>query len=165
MTTVKLDSKVGAGAGQALERHVPRLYANLGTRIVGVVELAVVERTEPAPDEDKDPSVKLAIKHLEVANDEQDETVRKAMRALHVQRTARGTLTEDGDIELSDQTLRLVGDMLHDIEAARLRVLADSWARYAEQATMTELTVTQLREELVTVARGLRAGLGYGGGE
>jgi hypothetical protein len=165
MTTVKLDSKVGAGAGQALERHVPRLYANLGTRIVVVAEMAVVERTEPAPDEDKEASVKLAIKSLEVANEEQDETMRKALRALYMQRTARGTLTEDGEIELSDSTLRLTADMLQSIEAARLRVLAGHWAHYAEQATRSELTVTQLREELVTVARGLRAGLGYGGGE
>lgn len=160
-TVIKLDAKLAGAASDAIEGIAKALYLRPGIRVVGIVELAHVERTEPAPDEDKDPTVKLAIKHLEIANGDQEEPLRKAMRALKVGRTAYGTLTEDGDIELSKETLRLTGDLLVSVEAARLRAAIAHWARYAQQGTTTQLTASQAMQELKTVADGLYAALGW----
>ncbi len=157
MTTVKIDPKPAANATFALEPLTTRLYANPGMRIVAVVELAHVERTQPAPDEDKEASVKLAIKHLEVARDEQEEYLRKVLRALYLHRTAQGKLDEAGEVELSQRTLELAGGMMDALEAARLRIAILSWRDYARQALHGKLTQAQLREELKTIGDGLGA--------
>jgi len=157
MTIVKLEAKVATHAADALGLHVDALYANLGRRIA---ELAAVERNEIAADEDKDAYVKLQVKHLEVAADRAEEPVRDALRALHAQRTAFGTLNEDQEVELSDETLARLGGELNAVEAARLHVLVDEWARYAKQAAnASSLTATELRHEPGIVADALRAGV------
>lgn len=149
MTTIKLDSKPATAAGDALAPHATRLYANPGVRILGVVELAHVERTEPAPDEDREPSVKLRISHLEIANSEQEDALRTAQRALYLNRTAQGTLGEDGDIELSKHTLSLTAGILASVEASRLRVALDHWAVYARRVLNTSnVTISEMRHEL-----------------
>lgn len=160
MTTVKLDAKVASHASEALGLHVDALYAHLGRRIVVIAELAATERNEIAADEDKDAYVKLQVKHLEVAADRAEEPVREALRALHAQRTAFGTLTEDHDVELSEQTLTALAGDLNAVEAARLHVAVDEWSRYARQAAnSSRLTESELRHELGIVADALRAAL------
>jgi hypothetical protein len=159
VTSVKVDSKLGGNASISLESHVSRLYHNPGMRIVGVVELAHVERTQPAPEEDKEASVKLAVKHLEIANSDQEDHLRQAMRALYLHRTAQGKLDEAGEIELAEGTVRMTAGMLNAVEAARLRVALKHWVDYAEQAQRSDLTVTQAMKELDTLAKGMRAAL------
>jgi len=151
---IKLDGKLTAG--DSLARHAQNLYRRPGMRLVGVVELRHVERTQPAPDEDKEASVKLRITGLEVANAEQEDTLRKAMEALYIHRTAHGTLDDAGAVELSERTLEMTGDLLHAIEAARLNVGAAHFADYARRAAaVANATVAELRHELEAVAKGL----------
>lgn len=158
MTTAKIESKLAAPAEAGLEPHVPGLYAAPGRRVVGVVELRHVERTEPAPDSDKTRSVKLAITHLEIANTKQETAVREAMSALYLHRTADGTLDQTGQLELSDRVLELTGGELHAVEAARLGVSVRHWATYADRVLSTQgITQSELRAELKTIAKALRA--------
>lgn len=158
MTAVRLDSKLATNAQLGLEPFVPALYAQPGKRVVGVIEVAHVERTEVAPGEDKEPSVKLQVKHLEIANEDQTDVIHEAMRALYLQRTASGTFTEDGDIELSGRTLQLTAGRLADVEVARLRVGLSHWAQYAYHVLATSNpTATELMHELKTVVDGLYA--------
>lgn len=160
MTAAKIDGKLAAAAAAGLAPHIASLYANPGQRIIGVVELRHCERTQPAPDEDKEPTVKLRMTHLEIARPEQDETLRQVLRALYLHRTASGTLTEDGELELSDQALRLAADSLHALEAARLRASVELWRRQARQVlALKDPTVTDLLRELKTIADGLEATL------
>lgn len=157
-TTAKLDSKMSRAAQDGLEGWVLPLYATPGKRIVGVIELAHVERTQPAPDADKEPSVKLRITHLEIANDEQENILREAMKALHLHRTAYGTLDEDGELQLSQGTLERTGGMLHAVEAARLRAAVVHWREQALRVySIPEATVTEMRHEIDMLARGLAA--------
>lgn len=158
MTTVKLDSKLGGGPAAAIEPHVPALYGKPGCRILVIGELRHVERTQPAPDSDGEPTVKMRISSLEIAGREQEGAVREALRALFLQRTAYGTVTEDGDIELSKETLKLTGGLLSELELSRLRVGLGHWARYAHRATTTpNMTATEALHELKQVADGLQA--------
>ena len=158
MTTVKLDSKTSANAAAGLEPYIGQLYATPGKRVVGVIEMAHVERTQPAPDSDKQPSVKLKITHLELANPEQEEALREAMRALFLHRTAQGTLGEDGEIELTERTLERTGGLLHAVEAARLRAAVLHWREQIRRAlAIPNITVAEMRHELDTVADGLSA--------
>lgn len=158
MTAVKLVNKLATHASQALEPHVPGMYGNLGKRIVGIVEIASVERSQAAPDEDKEASVTLQIKHMEVAGVEQEDTVRQALRALHTQRTAYGTLNEADEIALSETTLRACAGQINAIEAARLHIAVEKWGEYASAILHNgKLTASDLRQELRTLADGLRA--------
>ena len=160
MTVIKLDSHMATSARDAIDPLAGRLFANTGARILGVVELAHLERTEPAPDNDKEASVKLRITHLEIAADDQEEHLRQALRALYLQRTAFGTLDEDGEIQLSARTLELTAGVLHAVDSARLRVLLMHWADYLQRIQAVQNpTVSELRHELDTVAQGLRAAL------
>jgi hypothetical protein len=63
---LKLDSKMATGPEDVLGQLAHQLYERPGARIVGVVELAHVERTQPAPDTDAESSVKMRITALEV---------------------------------------------------------------------------------------------------
>lgn len=157
---IKLDSKLASHASDSLGLHAASLYATLGKRVIGIVEFSATERGEVAPDESKDTSVKLQIKHLEIAGEEQEDAVRQAMRALYAQRTAFGTLNEDSTVELSERTLANCAGELNAIEAARLHVAIENWERYARSATRTEdVTVTELRHELTIIADALHATL------
>lgn len=157
MTKIKLDSKIGGGAAGAIEPYTAALYARPGMRVVGIFELAHVERVQPAPDSDGEPSVKVRISALELATRDQEPAVRDAMRALHLQRTAQGTLTEDGEIELSKGTIERAAGRLTDLEAARLRTGLTQWAANARQLAGTDkqLTAAEFRHEVRTIADGL----------
>jgi hypothetical protein len=125
---------------------------------MAVVELRAVERSEPAADEDKEQSVKVRISHLEIANTEQEETLRRVLGALNLHRTAYGTLTEEGDIELSASTLERAAGEVNAIEAARLNTAIDRWTEYGRRALgQPKVTLTELRKEFDSVIRGLQA--------
>jgi hypothetical protein len=158
---LKIDGRLAANAASGLEPHAGPLYASPGSRRWAVVELKHAERTEPAPDEDSDASVKVRITHLEVANAEQEETLRRVHRALHLHRTAYGTLTEQGEVELADSTLDLAAGELSAIEAARLHVAIDRWVDYGRRVLAgSKATATDLRRELDTVLKGLATAAG-----
>lgn len=158
MTQIKLDSTVANAALDALTPHVGRLYSSLGTRIVVIAELASTIREQPAPNEEKKPSVKLQVKHLEVATSEAEGDVRRALLALHTQRTAYGTLTEDQEVELSARTLAELAGNVNATEAARLHVGIERWTDYAGQAVHnSKLTASEVRQEFRTVTEALRA--------
>jgi hypothetical protein len=160
MTAIKLDGKPSANASLALERFAQKLYSRPGMNVVGVVELRHVERTQPAPDEDKEPSVKLRVTHLELAAPEQEDAIRQAMEALYLHRSAQGTIDEAGDINLSERTIKHTGGLLHALEAARMRVAVRHWADQARRALgVQSITVTEMRHELDAIAAGLEAAL------
>jgi hypothetical protein len=157
-TDIKLDAKLTTSSNDALSDHAKSLYNRLGTTRVGIVELRAVERTTPAPAEDKAPGVKLRIVGLEVAGADQEEIVREAQKALYLQRTARGTLTEDNELEISKETLRLAGRQLHAIETARLRAGLEYWnARTQKVVNSTGLLEGEVRREMKLIADGLKA--------
>lgn len=158
MTQLKFDAKVSASAQEALEPHVRPMYDQPGAHRLAIIEFAAIERTEPAPGTEKEPSVKVRIIGLELPNREQEGTVREAQRFLHLQRTARGTFDDDGQLELTDSTLRLTGGMLAYLETARLRAGLEHWREYARRLVHgPDLTVTEVRHEMQALADGLTA--------
>lgn len=166
MTAAKIEGKPAAAASAGLDPYIQPLYATPGKRVIGVVELRHVERTQVAADEDKEQSVKLRMTHLEIARPEQEESLRKALQALFLHRTASGTLTEDGELELSDQTLRLTADTLHGLEAARLRAAVAHWRSQARAAVgRQQSTAGDLMADLRAIADGLDAVLYAAGDE
>jgi hypothetical protein len=161
MTTLKIDGKPSTAAADALEPHVRTTYNRPGHRLMVVGELEHVERTQPAPGSDKEPSVKCRITHLEVARGEQEDALREAQRVLYLQRTARGTLDDDtGQLDLSERTLELTGGTLAYVETARVRAGLAHWSEYARRVQHNnQLTDTELRRELKVIANGLSATL------
>ncbi|MCB5168040.1 hypothetical protein LG634_24835 [Streptomyces bambusae] len=92
---VKLDSKVLTDVGEALEPYAADMFKLRTGRWLGVVEFVHAERTQPGPEEDKNPSVKIRVADLEIAPDAIFENeLRQIMRDLHQRRTAEGTLDE-----------------------------------------------------------------------
>lgn len=160
---IKLDSKMSAPAADVLSALARQLYDRRGRRIVGVVELTHDRRTQPAPDSEKEPEVTMRVTALEVGREEQEHHLREAMRALHLHRTANGTLDEANEVQLSDRTIELTAGVMHAVEAARLRAVVQHWSAYARQVTNTgkPLSITELRHELSTLADGLHAAI-YG---
>jgi hypothetical protein len=164
MTQLKIISRLGAAAEAALEPHVPRMYDTPGLRLAAIVELKSDERNQPSADSESGTWVKAKITQIEVADHDQEGAVREALRALYLQRTARGTLTEDGQVELSEQTLDLTGGLLHAIETARLRAGLEHWAGYMRRLVKGgDLTITEMRHELDTVSDGLNTLLRHAG--
>ncbi|MFF9310155.1 hypothetical protein ACF1BS_04510 [Streptomyces sp. NPDC014748] len=158
MTQMKFDPRVSASAQEALEPHVRPMYDSPGSRRMAIIEFAAIERTEPAPGTEKEPSVRVRIVGLELPNKEQEGAVREAQRFLHLQRTARGTFDDDGQLELSDSTLRLTGGMLAYLETARLRAGLEHWREYAVRLMRgPDLTVTEMRHEMQVLSDGLTA--------
>jgi hypothetical protein len=160
MTVAKIEGKPAAAAAAGLEPWIQPLYAVPSKRVLGVVELAHVLRTQPAPDADKEAEVRLRITHLEIARPEQEDAIRQALEALYVHRTAYGTINEDGQLELSEGTLQATGGKLHALEAARLRAAVQHWGLYARKVLgIVEITTTEMRHELDTICKGLAAAL------
>jgi|GEM_PF-3104556 len=152
-TTAKLQGALRPAAAAGLAPWIERLYAEPGARRVGMIELHAIERTEPAPDSDRAPAVKLAITHLELGQPEQDDVLRASLNALFVHRTAAGTLTETGDIELATSTLDYAAGDLHAMEAARLRVAVTALREQALKALATpELSLMEARLEIDRLA-------------
>lgn len=160
MPVVKLESKLGTEAAEALEELAPALYGTRGARILGVVELWASERSQVEADSGKIPYVKLTMTDLEIANSTQEDSLREAMRALYLHRTAHGTLDVDGELELSSRTVELTAGNLHAHEAARLRATTKHWADYADRVLVdSTLTSTELRHEIAAVVAGMKAAL------
>lgn len=158
MTTLKIEGKPSAAAANALGRHAEALYHTPGARRIGVVELARTAIMSPDPGEDKDPSVSLRIAALEIASPEQEDHLRQAMLALHLHRTATGTLDPDGTLTLSPRTLELTATSLDAAEAARLRVGVTHWSDQARRSLRVEqMTLSEARHELDAIATGLEA--------
>lgn len=156
---IKLDSTMDPGAADVLGEVARQLYDRRGRAVVGVVELTHDRRLEPAPNSAKEREVTMKVTGLELARDEQEHTLREAMRALYLHRTARGTLNEADEVELSDRTLEMCAGMLHALEAARLKAVIEHYAAIARQAGATSkpLTISELRHELGLIADGLNA--------
>lgn len=151
MTTLKIDGKPTSSARDGIESHISALYATPGKRLVGVIELEHVERTEPAPGADREASVRVRMSALEIANPDQEDQVRAALRALH---------TEEGDVELAESTLERCAGMLHAIEAARLRTAVTHWQSYTRSVlNLKNPSTTELQHELATIGDGLAAAL------
>lgn len=155
---MKFVARVSASTQEALEPHVRPMYDQPGARRMAIIEFAAIERTEPAPGTETEPSVKVRIVGLEVPNREQEGAIREAQRFLHLQRSARGTFDDDGQLELSESTLQLTGGMLAYLETARLRAALAHWRDYAQRLVHgPDLTVTEVRHEMQAVAEGLTA--------
>lgn len=156
MTTLKLDSKLG---GNAVIPLVAKLYNELGTHVMVIAELASVERTEPANAEDRKPSVKIAIKAIEVAHGEQDNELRKAMRALYIQRSATATLDEHFDLRLSQDVIENLGEVVSLAETARLRAALDLIADNLMRIGLSDLPIARVREQIGNLHRTAKAAL------
>lgn len=117
---ISLSGFLNAEPGRALEAQINRLRGNPGVRVIGVVELER-HKIEVPDAADEDPTVHLRISGLELAKGEQEHLLRDAMVGLHLNRTASGTLTEDGDVELAQDTLERLPDRVTNVESARLR--------------------------------------------
>lgn len=92
---VKFDTKVLADVAEALEPFADQMFKQRKGRWIAVVELAHVERTEPGPDEDKNPAVKLRVTDLEIAATAfTEDQLRQMLRDLYQRRTSDGTLDE-----------------------------------------------------------------------
>ncbi|OKJ06805.1 hypothetical protein [Kitasatospora sp. CB01950] len=93
MTDIKIDGKVLADVAAALAPHADHMFKQRAGRWMAVVEIAHAERTEPGPEEDRDPSVKIRVVGIEVAGDEfTDERLRQVQQDMYRQRTNAGTL-------------------------------------------------------------------------
>lgn len=158
MTVLKFDAKVGASAANSLEPHIRPIYDRPGASLLAIVEFRHIERTQPAPDADKDPSVKVRLTSIEIPNRDQEGAVREAQRALYLQRTASGTLDDEGLFHLSDTTLKHISGLLHEIEVARLRAGLRHWVSYIARVNANAtLTISEIKHELDEISRGMDA--------
>ena len=99
---VKFDSKILTDVAEALEPHSTDMFKQRRGRWMAVVELAHVERTEPGPDEDKQPTVKLRVTSIEVAADEiTGGRLRGVQREMYDRRTSGGTLFQHNEDEVA----------------------------------------------------------------
>ena len=156
MTTLKLQGRPTAAAAQALQPHVQGMYDRPGRGWIAIVELEQTERTEPAPNADKDRSVHMRITSCEVPTGDTESSVREVMRALSTIRTAVGTLDEAGEIQLSKQTLHDAAGIVQLQSIARLAAGIDHWHRYVAQVCGNQrLTIGELRHELDAIRDGL----------
>lgn len=157
MPNVKIAGKASTSASDAIAVHANELYSVPGKAIVGIVELQHVERTQPAPGEDKEPVVTLRITSLEIANDQTETPLRDALRAMYEMRTAYGTLGEDGQVELTEEKVKRLGFDIAAVEASRLRVALEHWADYAARVLHTrDITLTELMHEFRHMLDGAR---------
>jgi uncharacterized coiled-coil protein SlyX len=158
MTTLKIQGKPAAAAQQGLEPYVTRFYDSQGIRAMAIVELQHVERSQPAPGSDKSPTVVMRISALEVATIASENLIREAQRALYLMRTAAGTIDENGDFALGEDTVKRLSGQIAEAEAARMHAGIHHWAAYAGRLEEDlKLTVAELRHELGLIATSLRA--------
>lgn len=116
----------GGDRSASLDQHAARLY-EAPRPVMAVVELVPVDRVVPIDGaSEKDPVIRLRIESLEVAPaGGPEDTVRDVAQALHLSRTANGTLTGEDEIRLAEQTLTHAAGILSGHEVARLRVILD----------------------------------------
>lgn len=108
MTEIKIDPKLNAPITKALEPHGAELLAaSLGTRVVALVELSVVEHAERGDSDDEVAHVvKLRPVLMEIATGDDEHHLRRAHRALWSKRTAEGTITGDADCAHAEADIR-----------------------------------------------------------
>lgn len=94
MTTPKIDSQFTEAVGHILALHADRLYRDLGSCVIAVVELKSVDELRVAADEDKGPWVKLRLTSMEIATGAHEAQVRNVQEALYRVRTSKGTIDE-----------------------------------------------------------------------
>ena len=96
--------------------------------VMAVAELVPVDRVEPVDAESSKPRMmRLAIGSMEIAPaGGAEHTLRDVLHALHLVRTADGTLTTEDEVTLAEQTLDLAAGVVAEHEAARLRVVLDT---------------------------------------
>jgi hypothetical protein len=113
VTVIKMNAALPKNA--VPDTDAGRMWDNLGGHYMAIVELQVGERTEPADEDDTQPSAKLRITRLELARGpHDDEQLRKALAARHRARTAIGTLDED-QLDHGDGTIPFdLGDAILD---------------------------------------------------
>lgn len=116
---ISFSGRLNADPLHALQSQITRLRAKPGCKLMGVVEIERYQINQP-DDSDAEPTVLLRISDLEIGKGEQEALLRSAMLALHLHRTAGGTLTEDADIELAQDTLDKLPDLVSVHESARL---------------------------------------------
>lgn len=156
--TFTLSGRVRATAGDAIDAQIARLRAKPGCKLVGVVEIERYQLNKP-DDAETEPTVLLRLAQLELAKGEQEALLRQAMLALHLHRTAGGTLTEDADISLAQSTLDKLPDLVSTYESARLRAAFEALVdRVTGLAKNTRHNDGDLRRELKKLADvGVRA--------
>jgi hypothetical protein len=134
------------------------MYDRPGRGWIVIAEVQQVERTEPAPNADKDRSVTMRITSCEVPTGDQEHSVREVMRALFVERTATGTLTEDGELQLAKQTIKDAAGITQLHAIARLSAGIHHWQQYVARVCGNQkLTAGELRHELDAIRDGLAA--------
>lgn len=147
-----LSGFVPADPGHAIEAQIAKLRAQPGCRVVGIVELERYQVNKP-DDADSEPTVLLRISDLEIAKGEQEALLRSSMTALHLHRTAGGTLTEDADVELAQATLDKLPDLVSTFESARLRAAFEALvSRISGLAKNTRHNDGDLRREMKKLA-------------
>jgi len=165
VTKLKIGGALPAQARAALEPHVARLYSRPGVRAMVVGELHHVERTQPAPDGDSEPSVTMRLSAVEVVPQQHEDVVRELMSAMFVERTARGTLTEADELQLATQTIEHVNGIYQLGQVARLAAGIRLALDYAARVIASEkLTASELRHELDNIRTQLGAVLVGGTG-
>ncbi|QBI56866.1 hypothetical protein [Streptomonospora litoralis] len=156
---LKFDPNYSVSVGDALAPYAQPLMAAARTgkrmRLMIVGELAPGERTEPAPGQDKEPALKLVLVSGEVAAPDQEDTVRQVQRALYLERTAQGTLDEEGQVVLPKQVLDAAGDHVALVALAKLRAGVDVWAKEARKAVHNQLSAQEMWLEMQRQADGL----------
>lgn len=97
---VKIDSKVLTDVAEALEPFAEEMFKQRQGRWMAIVEFGHVERSEPGPDEDKNPTVKIRVTSIEVAADEVTRgQLRGVQREMYERRTSGGTLfAHEGEV-------------------------------------------------------------------
>lgn len=159
MPDIKIEGKLTSAASQALGLHAQALYDTPGATRLAIVEIKAAWNETPAPDEAKKPAVHARIVGMEIGTDEQEDDLRRAQRALYRLRTARGTLDESDQLEvIPDTALGLLGEMLHEREAVRLRAGLRRWLTEMHRVAATsDLTPGKVRQEYERIHDGLEA--------
>lgn len=152
-TKIVLDGRMKGQSSEALDRLAEYLYENPGTKLMGITEFGVSFCGEPGPDVQGDRLVRLRLVGCEVGAGDQEHTLRTAQRALWLQRSATGTLTEEGDLQYSQAVLDSLDDHIDASEAVRLRVAMD-WltGKVSELARNNRHDDGHLRREMKKVA-------------
>lgn len=151
-------ARVRGAVADAIDAQIAKLRAKPACKVVGIVEIERYQVNQP-DDADTDPTVLLRLSQLELAKGEQEALLRSAMLALHMHRTAGGTLTEDADVELAQATLDKLPDLVSTFESARLRAAFEALVdRVTGLSKNTKHNDGDLRRELRKLADlGVRA--------
>lgn len=158
--TLSGGARIRGAVGDAIDAQISKLRAKPGCRVVGVVEIERHQINQP-DDAETEPTVLLRLSQLELAKStDQEELLRQAMLALHLHRTAGGTLTEAADISLAQDTLDKLPEKVSVYESARLHA-AFSYAadRVAGLAANNKHNDGELRRELKKLSAQLSAAL------